>query len=75
MKVIAELEAGRGPFFGALFHLGFNGGLGSNMLIRTAAFVRDARGRAAEDGGEGLGLVGRAKRRWRPGLRRGPGRG
>jgi hypothetical protein len=31
--------------------------------------------RAAGDGGEGLGLVGRAKRRWRPGLRRGPGRG
>jgi para-aminobenzoate synthetase component 1 len=44
MKVIAGLEAPRGPFFGAMFHLGFDGGLDSNVLIRTAAFVEDADG-------------------------------
>jgi para-aminobenzoate synthetase component 1 len=44
MKVIAELEPPRGPFFGTMFHLGFDRTLDSNVLIRTAAFVRDAEG-------------------------------
>ncbi|HEV2533281.1 anthranilate synthase component I family protein [Phenylobacterium sp.] len=44
MKVIAELEPPRGPFFGAMFHLGLDGSLDSNVLIRTAAFVRHAGG-------------------------------
>jgi para-aminobenzoate synthetase component 1 len=42
MKVIAGLEAPRGPFFGSMFQLGFDGGLDSSVLIRTAAFVEDA---------------------------------
>lgn len=44
MKLIAELEAPRGPFFGSMFLLGADGSLDSNVLIRTAAFV-------ARDGG------------------------
>jgi para-aminobenzoate synthetase component 1 len=56
MKVIAGLEPARGPFFGSMFHLGSDGSLDSNVLIRTAAFVR------VEDGWEvearaGAGLV------------------
>ena len=39
MKVIAELEPPRGPFFGALFWAGFDGAFDSNVLIRTAAFA------------------------------------
>jgi para-aminobenzoate synthetase component 1 len=42
MKVIAGLEPPRGPFFGAMFQLGFDGGFDSSVLIRTAAFVADA---------------------------------
>jgi para-aminobenzoate synthetase component I len=38
MKVIAELEPPRGPFFGAMFRAGFDGAFDSNVLIRTAAF-------------------------------------
>jgi len=38
MKVIAELEPPRGPFFGAMFWAGFDGAFDSNVLIRTAAF-------------------------------------
>jgi para-aminobenzoate synthetase component I len=38
MKLIAELEPPRGPFFGALFWAGFDGAFDSNVLIRTAAF-------------------------------------
>jgi para-aminobenzoate synthetase component 1 len=38
MKVIAELEPPRGPFFGALFWAGFDGAFDSNVLIRTTAF-------------------------------------
>jgi para-aminobenzoate synthetase component 1 len=56
MKVIAELEAPRGPFFGAMFHLGFDGGLDSNVLIRTAAFVEDAQGWRVE-ARAGAGIV------------------
>ncbi len=44
MKVIAALEAPRGPFFGSLFHIGFDGAMDSSVLIRTAAFVQDAVG-------------------------------
>ncbi|MDR3506807.1 MAG: anthranilate synthase component I family protein [Caulobacteraceae bacterium] len=44
MKVIAQLEAPRGPFFGAMFWAGFDGGFDSNVLIRTAAFVIDGDG-------------------------------
>lgn len=41
MKVIAGHEPPRGPFFGAMFWAGFDGGLDSNVLIRTAAFAED----------------------------------
>ena len=44
MKVIAQLEAPRGPFFGAIAWIGGDGSMDSNVLIRTAAFVRDTRG-------------------------------
>ncbi|THD78825.1 MAG: anthranilate synthase component I family protein [Phenylobacterium sp.] len=56
MKIIAGLEAPRGPFFGAMFHLGFDGGLDSNVLIRTAAFVRDQAGWRVE-ARAGAGIV------------------
>ena len=56
MKVIAELEAPRGPFFGSMFLLGFDGSLESNVLIRTAAFVEDAEGWRAE-ARAGAGIV------------------
>jgi para-aminobenzoate synthetase component 1 len=56
MKVIAELEAPRGPFFGSMFHLGFDGGLDSNVLIRTAAFVADGHGWRVE-ARAGAGIV------------------
>jgi para-aminobenzoate synthetase component 1 len=44
MKVIAELEAPRGPFFGAMFWAGFDGAFDSNVLIRTAAFTQETGG-------------------------------
>jgi para-aminobenzoate synthetase component 1 len=44
MKVIAELEPPRGPFFGAMFWAGFDGAFDSNVLIRTAAFEQDGDG-------------------------------
>jgi para-aminobenzoate synthetase component 1 len=44
MKVIAGLEAPRGPFFGVMFWAGADGGLDSSVLIRTAALARDAQG-------------------------------
>ena len=56
MKVIAGLEAPRGPFFGSIFHLGTDGGLDSNVLIRTAAFVRHGQGWAVE-ARAGAGIV------------------
>jgi len=56
MRVIASLEAPRGPFFGSLFRLGFDGGLDSSVLIRTAAFVQDAGGWRAE-ARAGAGIV------------------
>jgi para-aminobenzoate synthetase component 1 len=44
MKVIAAYEPPRGPWCGSLFWAGFDGGFDSSVLIRTAAFVEDARG-------------------------------
>jgi len=44
MKVIAELEPPRGPFFGAMFWAGFDGAFDSSVLIRTAAFAEDGGG-------------------------------
>jgi para-aminobenzoate synthetase component 1 len=39
MKVIAGLEAPRGPFYGSLFWAGADGGFESSVLIRTIACV------------------------------------
>jgi para-aminobenzoate synthetase component 1 len=44
MKVIAEIEGPRGPFFGSMVWLGCDGAMDSSVLIRTAGFVRDAEG-------------------------------
>jgi len=44
MKVIAELEPPRGPFFGSLFFAGADGRFDSNVLIRTVAFEREGDG-------------------------------
>ena len=41
MKVIAEMEAARGPYCGALFFIDAGGAMDSNVLIRTLAFERD----------------------------------
>jgi para-aminobenzoate synthetase component 1 len=41
MKVIAQLEGARGPFFGAMAWLGDDGAMDSSVLIRTAGFVRE----------------------------------
>ncbi len=56
MKVISGLEAPRGPFFGSMFQLGFDGGFDSSVLIRTAAFVEDAQGWRVETRA-GAGIV------------------
>jgi para-aminobenzoate synthetase component 1 len=48
MKVIAELEPPRGPFFGAMFWAGFDGAFDSSVLIRTAAFAERNGGWAFE---------------------------
>jgi para-aminobenzoate synthetase component 1 len=48
MKVIRDLEAPRGPFFGSMFQLGVDGAMDSNVLIRTAAFVQDRAGWSVE---------------------------
>jgi len=55
-KVIAALEGPRGPFFGSMFWLGFDGAMDSSVLIRTAAFVREA-GRWRFEARAGAGLV------------------
>ncbi|WP_333590581.1 anthranilate synthase component I family protein [Brevundimonas sp.] len=44
MKVIAGHEPPRGPWCGSLFLLGEGGALTASVLIRTAAFERDAEG-------------------------------
>lgn len=44
MKVIAGLEPPRGPFFGAMIWVGFDGAMDSNVLIRTCACIADQDG-------------------------------
>jgi len=44
MKVIAGLEAPRGPYCGSLFWAGFDGSLDSSVLIRTVALEQDGQG-------------------------------
>jgi len=56
MKVIAGLEPPRGPYCGSLFWAGFDGGLDSSVLIRTAAFVEAAGGWSVE-ARAGAGIV------------------
>jgi para-aminobenzoate synthetase component 1 len=41
MKVIANLEPPRGPFFGSMFWAGADGAFDSSVLIRTALFERE----------------------------------
>jgi len=48
MKVIAQLEPPRGPFFGSLFFAGADGGFDSSVLIRTVTFERGPGGWAFE---------------------------
>lgn len=48
MKVIAEFEPPRGPFFGSMFFAGFDGAFDSSVLIRTVALTRDVEGWAFE---------------------------
>ena len=48
MRVIAGLEAPRGPFFGAMILAGFDGAFDSSVLIRTAALVADEQGWSLE---------------------------
>lgn len=48
MKVIADYEAPRGPFFGSLFWAGFDGAFDSSVLIRAVAFEMTAEGWALE---------------------------
>jgi para-aminobenzoate synthetase component 1 len=42
MKVIAELEAPRGPYCGSLFWAGFDGAFDSSVLIRGVALTEEA---------------------------------
>jgi para-aminobenzoate synthetase component 1 len=56
MKVIAELEGPRGPFFGAMAWLGCDGAMDSSVLIRTAAFVQERDGWGLE-ARAGAGIV------------------
>ncbi|HKR87903.1 MAG TPA: anthranilate synthase component I family protein, partial [Phenylobacterium sp.] len=56
MKLIAALEGPRGPFFGAMGWIGCDGAMDSNVLIRTAGFVRDAEGWRVE-ARAGAGIV------------------
>jgi para-aminobenzoate synthetase component 1 len=56
MRVVAGLEAPPGPLFGSIFRLGFDGSLDSSVLIRTAAFVREADGWRVE-ARAGAGIV------------------
>jgi para-aminobenzoate synthetase component 1 len=55
MRVIADLEPPRGPFFGSLFWAGGDGAMDSSVLIRTAAFtVAGDRWRVEARAGAGL---------------------
>lgn len=54
MKVIAAMEAARGPYCGSLFAIDVGGAMDSSVLIRTMAFEGNDRGwnlRAAAGGG------------------------
>ncbi len=44
MKVIADFEAPRGPFYGSLFWAGADGGFESSVLIRTVACLDTTNG-------------------------------
>ncbi len=44
MKVIADYEGPRGPYCGAMFWAGFDGGCDSSVLIRTVGFLEDPEG-------------------------------
>jgi len=57
MKVIAELEPPRGPFFGAMFWAGSDGAFDSNVLIRTAAFAKTTDGGWRFEARAGGGIV------------------
>jgi para-aminobenzoate synthetase component 1 len=47
MEIIWELEQqARGPWCGSMIRVGFDGSAESNVLIRTAACVRDATSQA-----------------------------
>jgi para-aminobenzoate synthetase component 1 len=56
MKVIAGLEAPRGPFFGSMFWIGADGAMDSSVLIRTVLFERAGGGWTFE-ARAGAGLV------------------
>jgi para-aminobenzoate synthetase component 1 len=44
MRVIAQLEAPRGPYCGSIFWMGADGAMDSSVLIRTAVLVQEAPG-------------------------------
>jgi para-aminobenzoate synthetase component 1 len=56
MEIIAEAEGEpRGPYCGSMAWIGLDGAMGSSVLIRTAACVRDSRGwRARVRAGGGI---------------------
>ncbi|MDI7776028.1 anthranilate synthase component I family protein [Asticcacaulis sp. EMRT-3] len=57
MKVIAGMEAARGPYCGSLFWIDAGGGMDSNVLIRTLACERDEGGRWLIRAAAGGGIV------------------
>ena len=56
MKVIAGLEAPRGPYCGSLFWVGHDGALDSSVLIRTVVLAEDGGGWRVE-ARAGAGIV------------------
>ncbi|MGZ3298462.1 MAG: anthranilate synthase component I family protein [Asticcacaulis sp.] len=57
MKVIAAMEAPRGPYCGALFTVDAGGAMDSSVLIRTIAFEADGEGRWRLRTAAGGGIV------------------
>ena len=57
MKVIAEMEAARGPYCGSLFFIDAGGAMDSSVLIRTLAFERDEADRWQFRAAAGGGIV------------------
>ena len=57
MRVIAAYEPPRGPFFGAMFWAGFDGGFDSSVLIRTTAFAETGNGGWRFEARAGGGVV------------------